>query len=449
MNSPAPRRPGAPALWVCALLAALCAFSRSSSAQAPNEPWRTIRTENFYIHFPVRLELVARRTGAEAERAFSRLSRALSPPRTPIDVVVTDDQDVSNGQAGYTPYSRIVIWAHPPIDNAALRFGDDWLQQVVTHEVAHIFHLDRARGIWRLAQFVFGRHAASFPNARSPRWLTIGSGGRLNGTELYAALDATAPRRAPTPGRLSIASPYWPGGDIAYFGGGWIVAEAMRAGGDTSMKRFIDRAAVFPIPYLWDLHAKRAFGKSFDAFARDASTPRGAEAATTATVRSKAYWDARSPRWRGDSIYFTATGPRDVTGLFVAHGTDVDRVERRNSTDAFSIAGDHIIYAQLDFTDPYRLYSALYRDGSRIDGTAARRQNRLGRCLRWTLAPGDDRCGRREPKDACGRDDRCELERPALVASRGSHRCGAMVTGRRRRHRDSGHDWTRDGVVCA
>lgn len=366
------------ALCALRLLVLLAPFAH---AQAPNEAWRSITTKekHFIIHFPAGLEAIARRAGGEAERAFFRLSQQLSPPRTPIDMVVTDDQDVSNGQAGYFPYNRVIIWAHPPIDNASLRFGDDWLQQVVTHEVAHIFHLDRTRGIWRLGQAIFGRHSATFPHGRSPRWLTegiavayessVGSGGRLNGTELYATLDAVAGRRAVTPGRMSISSPYWPGGEIPYFGGSWLVAEAMRAGGDSSMKRFIDRAAAFPIPYLWDLHAKRAFGSSFGALRRNATAPGAAEAAITGTVRSKAFWEAHAPRWRGDSIYFTASAPREVTGLFVAHGDDVDRIERRNSTDAYSFAGERIVYSQLDFTDPYRLYSALYRDGDRIKGT--------------------------------------------------------------------------------
>jgi hypothetical protein len=348
-------------------------------AQAPDEAWRTIRSQHFAIHFPLGLEMLARRAGGEAERAFFRLSQQLSPPRTPIDLVLTDERDASNGQARYFPFNAVIIWAHPPVDNAALRFGDDWLQQVVTHEVAHVFHLDRTRGVWRLAQAVLGRHSATFPNARSPRWLTegiavayeskIGSGGRLNGTELYATLDAVAGKRPLTPGRLSIESPYWPGGEIAYFGGSWLVSEAMRSGGDSSMRRFIDRAAAFPIPYLWDLHAKRSFGASFERLAREATAAGGNEAAVSATVRSKPFWEARSPRWRGDSIYFTAAGPRDVTGLFVAHDDEVDRVDRRNSTNAFAFYGDHMVYSQLDFTDPYRLFSALYRDDGRIDGT--------------------------------------------------------------------------------
>ena len=138
-------------------------------AQAPNEPWRTIETVHFRVHFPKQLEPLARRAGGEAERAWTRLAAELVAPRTPVDLVLTDNQDESNGQATVFPSNRIVIWVHPPIDEVSLRFSDDWLEQVVTHELTHIFHLDRARGMWRLGQWVFGRHPALFPNAHAPR----------------------------------------------------------------------------------------------------------------------------------------------------------------------------------------------------------------------------------------------------------------------------------------
>ncbi|HYV97573.1 MAG TPA: hypothetical protein VE967_08980, partial [Gemmatimonadaceae bacterium] len=209
-------------------------------AQAPNEAWRTIRTAHTRISFPQALEPLARRAGGEAERAWDRLSAEMSPPRGPVDIVLADDQDFSNGQATYFPTNRIVIWAHPPIDDPSLRFGDDWLQQVVTHELAHVFHLDRTRGWWRLGQYVFGRHPSLFPNARAPRWMTegiavaaeskLGSGGRLHGTELFSSLDAVlASGRALTPDRLSLSSPYWPDGNLAYFAGAWLMQESERA----------------------------------------------------------------------------------------------------------------------------------------------------------------------------------------------------------------------------
>jgi hypothetical protein len=361
------------------LLSQLVLLSRLG-AQAPNERWRTISTEHFRVSFPRDLESLARRAGGEAERAWTRLAAELSPPRGPVDLVLADNQDFSNGQATYFPTNRIVIWAHPPVSDATLRFGDDWLQQVITHELTHVFHLDRTRGLWRVAQAVFGRHPSLFPNARAPRWLTegiavayesqLGSGGRLNGSELYATLDAVAGSGRPlTPGRLSLATPYWPDGDLAYFAGAWLVAESERAAGDSSIRHFIERTASFPIPYLWDVHARAAFGASFGTLARAAASARLEPVADPVPPVSGPFWEAHAPRWRGDHVFFTASDPRDVPGLYDAHAGVVERVARRNSVDAFAFAGERVVYAQLDFTDPYRFYSALYIDQRRLDHT--------------------------------------------------------------------------------
>ncbi len=63
-----------------------------------------------------------------------------------IDVVLSDDVDFSNGSATPYPTSRIVIYANPPVFESALRYTNDWGQLVITHELTHIFHLDRTRG---------------------------------------------------------------------------------------------------------------------------------------------------------------------------------------------------------------------------------------------------------------------------------------------------------------
>lgn len=365
--------------WWCAFCL-LAACGRSAHAQvAPNDHWRSLATTHFRIEFPRELESLARRAGGEAERAWSRLAAELTPPRGPIDIVLSDNQDISNGQATYFPTNRIIVWAHPPIDNTALRFGDDWMQQVITHELTHVFHLDRSRGIWRVGQYVFGRHPSLFPNARSPRWLMeglavefesrLGSGGRLDGSDLYATIDAVAAgdRSLLAPSRLSIATPYWPDGDLAYFGGAWLVDEAARAGGDSAWRRFIERTAAFPIPYMWDWAAKSAFGASFGAIgaraARPAVTPDASPAMTPA------YWSAHAPRWRGDTIYYVAELSSETPALYAVHDSDVRRVSRRNSVDAFGISGNRIVSAQLDFTDPYRLYSALYDGDARVSNS--------------------------------------------------------------------------------
>ena len=45
---------------------------------------------------------------------------------------------------------------------------------VMTHELTHIFHLDRSRGIWALGQRIFGRAPYFFLNGYAPAWLTEG-----------------------------------------------------------------------------------------------------------------------------------------------------------------------------------------------------------------------------------------------------------------------------------
>ena len=358
-------------LFVCATHAA---------AQAPNENWRSIQTSHFYVHFTPNVEGVARRAAAEAERAYEKLATHLEPPRSSIDIIVTDHEDVSNGSASYFPWNRIVINARPPIDDAALRFGDDWIRQIITHELVHVFQLDRSAGLWRVAQFVFGRHSALFPHARTPRWLLeglaidyesrIGSGGRLNGNELYATASAVAAhdRSLLTPNRMSIAAPYWPGGNLAYFGGARVLAMAHEARGDSGMRSFFERLARYPLPYMWDWAARDAFGSSFTSLAKSEREPMRAPGATSATKLAGPYYDARAPRWRGDTVYYVASAPRELPGLFAATGDKVRRVARRNTLDAYGINGNRVVYAQLDFTDPYRLHSALYANGDKLRG---------------------------------------------------------------------------------
>ena len=129
-------------------------------AQAPNLDWRTIKTRHFYVHFNPNTEPLARRLAADAERAYEQLSHEMHPPRGMIDLVLSDDVDFSNGFATPYPTPRIVVYAAPPVSESALRYTNDWAQSVVTHELTHIFHLDRTRGIWSLGQHVFGRAAA-------------------------------------------------------------------------------------------------------------------------------------------------------------------------------------------------------------------------------------------------------------------------------------------------
>ena len=245
-------------------LAAVIALStitaRPSTAQTdPSGPWRTWHTPHFRVHARAPREAVALRAAAEAERAYAALAAELTPPRGTIDLTLHDNTDFTNGFALAVPSNRIAIYAVPPAGSAVLGHYDDWLRVILTHELVHLFHLDRSRGVWRLAQRVFGRVPGSFPNAYQPAWVSEGlatyyesrltGAGRLRGGLHSQLLAAAARDRWPLPGDATLASPQWPGGFLPYAWGSYFFDHIAATGGDSVVPRFVERTAGQLWPY--------------------------------------------------------------------------------------------------------------------------------------------------------------------------------------------------------
>jgi Tol biopolymer transport system component len=340
------------------------------------------------VHFPRELEPIARRAAGSAERAYERLSPLLAPSRGRIDLAVTDHVDYSNGFAYVSPSPRMVIFARPPVDDRTLRFREDWLDLVVQHELVHVFQLDRTLGLWSAAQFVFGRQPMLFPNAWAPSWLLeglavhyeskLGDGGRIEGLAHapYAnalAFDNVLPRF----GTWSMATLDFPGGNVAYVLGSLLVESMEGLGGAHSIERFVERASARPIPWMFEDVAQQEFGTTFAAqwVHFSDSLQRAVRAAPVAPVRiglSPAMWYTRFPRLAPDGkILYVASNGRDVTGLYeraqTAGATPV-RIARRNSLEPnVALRDGRVIFAQYDYTDPYRLRADLWvrdTDGS-------------------------------------------------------------------------------------
>ncbi|MHB1222966.1 MAG: hypothetical protein ACYC2G_02800 [Gemmatimonadaceae bacterium] len=377
------RRRVAPAVRAVALAVVLLAAATALPAQAPDEPWRTIDTEHFRVHFTPELEELARRTAGNAERAYGQLAAELPAPRGLVDLVVADNVDYSNGSATPFPSNRIVIFAHPPVDVPSLRFYDEWSALVVTHELTHIFHLDRTRGWWRAAQYVFGRSPFLFPNQYLPAWAVEGiavyyesrltGSGRIAGTQ-HRTMARAAMLGGHFPGvaDLSLATPHFPGGEQSYALGGLFVDHLARTRGAGSVPRFIDAVAGDPIPFLLDRDARRGFGVSFRSAWRGWRDSIQAGLVPGATVASGSspfaelvdrQWQARGPRWRDAATLVAGLNPgREMPGAY-AIGVDgaVTRLGRRNDgSPQVPLADGGLLYAQLDFLDPYRLRSDLY-----------------------------------------------------------------------------------------
>jgi hypothetical protein len=376
--------------WPRAIAAAvfgmLCAAQPLSAQVSPDLHWQTIPTEHFRVHFAPGLETVARRAAGSAERAYDRLAKELHEPRGPIELTIGDNLDVSNGYTTVFPSNRIVIYARPTIDATSLSFLDDWIDLVVTHELTHVFHLDRTAGWWRVAQHVLGRNPFLFPNLYSPSWLDEGiavyyesrltGAGRIVGTDhamivRAAALDSMTPAL----NALSAATMQYPLGQVPYAYGSLLVDYVARTQGPEKMRDFVDGYAGRTIPFLLNSNAKRGFGVSFadayrawtDSITRNAFSLAG-KSTPVRDITSRG-WSAERLRWLdAEHVAYSSDDGRSLPALRDAStsgGTPTLLAIRKTLDVTSPMANGARVFSEGDFTDPYTLRNDLYveRDG--------------------------------------------------------------------------------------
>ncbi|HEX8616075.1 MAG TPA: hypothetical protein VF911_00705 [Thermoanaerobaculia bacterium] len=411
---------------------ALVLLALASAVQAASYPpeyrWRTITTENFRIHFHSGEEELAQRAAAIAERVHTRITPLLEyEPASRTDIVLSDHIDVSNGSATPFPSNRIEVYVSAPgaDPSSPLEYYDNWLNLVITHEYAHILHLDQSRGLWAGLRKMFGRVPFAFPNALSPLWITEGfatlveseatDAGRLKGTFVDMVLrTAAVENRWPSPAQAGGLSPAWPGGSARYFFGskflGWV---AQREGAEKIAEYFRDYAGNV-IPLRVNASARAVFGESMDTLWRDWSNEqRAAYAAEVAAIGAvterrvltdlgyETKYPAIAPD--GKTLAYVHAGPTEWPSIRlrdVASGRDTRRVQvNSDSRLSWNAAGTQLAFSQLEYHRTFSLLSDVYvldvasgdvrrvTEGARLKdpaftpdgGTVIAVQNRAGR----------------------------------------------------------------------
>ncbi|HUQ99478.1 MAG TPA: hypothetical protein VM166_08490 [Gemmatimonadaceae bacterium] len=384
-----------------ALVAAVVLFAAATPARAqlvPNDDWRTIQTRHFRVHFTPPLEELARRAAINAERAYTELSTELVAPRGTIDLVVADNVDYVNGYATPFPSNRIVVYAHPPTDASGLRKYSDWNSLVITHELTHIFHLDRTRGIWRVGQALFGRNPLLFPNLYQPGWVIEGLAvyyesrltgvGRLESSEhSMVARAAALADRLPTLQELSPGTSRFPGGEVVYVYGSLMFDYLSRTYGPGTVRDYVERGSKNILPFFLTPISRGAFGESFqtawthwrDSLVREMKVPVDVMPGwRQVTTHDRV---AAFPRWLGDTaIVYAGDNGRDTPGAYeVTLGGGQRRLGRRNGTGPNVVRPDgSMVFAQLDYLDPYRLRTDLY-----VERNGVQKRITVGARLGW------------------------------------------------------------------
>jgi len=387
----------------------LAAVAPPARGQAPDEHWRSLRTDHFRLTFPERLEPLARRAGAYAERAWVQLSEAfVAPPRGLIDLVVTDHTDVSNGFARLTPSNRITVYANPPVDDPALGFFDEWMELVITHELAHVFHLDRTGFLGRIGRSVFGRVPTTwpiFPGMDVPRWTTEGlatwyessltDAGRVHGTYHDMVVRTAAwEDRFDDFDQVAGDSPVWPDGDRAYTFGSLFFEWLLEEHGEERMGTFADAVAGQWIPYRLDAAGRHGFGAPLSReWTRWTAARRAMAQATAAELARERPLSEPERLTHGAryGLYAKVSREGDALAYTRADGRSDSRIHRTDAAGSGSttdlrtngvsnfdwLPGGGWVFAQMERSGPYRAYRDLWTADPRGGGRRVTRGARL------------------------------------------------------------------------
>ena len=351
---------------------------QSAIAQVdPSGSWRTLHTQHFRIHFRPALRARAIASANEAERAYGLLSSELHPPRGIIDLTLSDDVDASNGFTTVYPSNRFTILLVPPVTDPALQTYDSWERLVIVHELTHVFHLDRSRGLWKTLQSVFGRAPGLFPNQYQPSWVTEGlatyyesrftAGGRAQGSyhrEAVAADAAYGRARSPWDALLFTR---WPDGLAPYAYGSRFWEHLSARAGDSVIPQFVEKTAGQLIPFrvgrpLRHVGLPDALTTEWTGAVAEAA-PR--QASTQSTLIAGKLRTQPVPRVSpdGKSLAYVSDdwrGARRVRVIDARTGAQL-RSHRVNGQVSFDWSGDTLVVAQLEYTGRWTIRSDLWR----------------------------------------------------------------------------------------
>ena len=381
-----------PRIHVISLIVALLIHVPLLEAQAPDEDWRVLETAHFRVNYPLRLRDLAVRVADRAERAHQGLTQALkTTPAGTIEVVVSDHTDIPNGFATVSPWNRITIFSALPLDGFELGYFDEWIRLVVTHELAHIFHLDQQGRPGALTRTIFGRAPLRwpvFPNHTLPEWAIEGLAthyesaltgtGRAHGTfqdmVLRTAVLEDALESLP---QMSGKTAVWPGGNRPYVYGAGFFTYLVDRYGPTRMAEFVRAVGNQLVPFRLNAAASKTFGTTFNtAYEEWIQTLRDRYATLMTQItslRPLTHSDSLSSagQWAlyprvapdGNTVAYARANGASVPGIYLlSPTTSVSRsLTRSNNVSRLDWTPDgQVVFSQVDFVDPYRTYRDLY-----------------------------------------------------------------------------------------
>ena len=377
---------------------ACAAHAQAQDFVDPRLSWRTLHSAHFSVHFPEARRADAQLVAAVAESVYPRITRQLEwEPRSRTQVLLLDSADFSNGFATPLPYNETGIFLTPPDDGELLQ-NRDWLELVLTHELTHIVHLDKARGLPLGLRSVFGRLVFTFPNVFQPGWIVEGLAvfnesdaakayGRLGNTSFEGMMRAEVARGTRSLAELNADGRGFPlNRDYLY--GSYFFAFLHERYGDAAIAEFVNSYSGKLFWFPVDSNPQSATGKSmtqlwaeYNAWLQARFAPKPGDALEGEPLARG--WAIFSPTLtpNGDRWYVQSSGYTLPKLMRQPRGRAAGSVrETEFDTRIASFGSEGLLLSQLEICDNYNLYYDLYR----VD-TSGRRK-RLTECGRYRFA---------------------------------------------------------------
>jgi Tol biopolymer transport system component len=361
---------------VCSIIALLPVLATAATRYDPRLRFQTMSTPRFDIHFHQGEEGLARRLQSFVEKAASEVDAAVGAAVGRVQIVLVNQDDLSNGWATPVPYNTIEISVAAPTVESVIGNSPDWLRLVFVHEYTHIAHLSRAGGWLNGLRRGFGRLPLLFPNLYQPIWAIEGIAtwdeshqtrqGRVVAGDFRVWLkSAAAAGRLEPIDRVNGGNVDWPGGNGPYLYGAYFHEFLAQKYGADSIRTLAAETGR-RIPYLgWPAYKKvygRSLGELWRDFERSVDAGEPAAPATRAVRLTHQGFRVATPRLRADGhLFYSSITPHGFPALMeLAPEGEPRFVSRRYPGGAIAVAGDRLVLDELDLVRSVAVQSDLY-----------------------------------------------------------------------------------------
>ncbi len=356
-------------------------ISSTAFAVDPRLDWKTIESDNFYIHYGRGYERLAQKTANSAEQAHLKLQDFFNwQPEEKTHLVISDEMDVANGFATPLFFNRSVLFMAPPDTANTLEDFDDWLETLITHEYSHILHLDKSTGGAGILRKIFGRHFLLFPNAMQPNWFVEGLAtyqetdqqqaiGRGQSSVFKMMMREEVQNAIKPVEQVNLPIRSWPTGTVSYLYGVHFYQFIEETYGEKAIQQLIENYSNNIIPFMINSNADQVLGKDISALWGEFSGwlenkyKDEREAGIEGEKITQLGYNTGSPGLSTDGkLYYVARGAFEHAALIQRVGDNNLELAEVQSTGA-QIDVHHrsgVLLTQLEFCDEYNIFSEIY-----------------------------------------------------------------------------------------